>query len=155
MSDRAPDVAGEIVAVRTWELKRLPRGDAVLLSLNGTVWSGDGWQQAACGRSYGCETPGEDCSCGIYAAKSRLHLETLDYHDDVIGELALVGKVIVAENGYRAERARPLRLWVPFDDWDCAAPLAQRYGVTVGLADTFDLADSGVTVAEGRTRGHR
>ncbi len=86
--------------------------------------------------------PGEQCGCGIYAA---IDLETLKElvqpHLEsplVVGEVALWGKVIPAELGYRAEFAYPRRLWVVDEsistlDWlgDLPVNLAGRYHVPV------------------------
>jgi hypothetical protein len=59
-----------------------------------------------------------------------------------IGEVALVGKVIRGTQGWRAERARPLRLWVPYEHWRLVRKLAQTYRVPVGLTDTLLAASA-------------
>lgn len=55
-------------------------------------------------------SPGNDCSCGIYAVKSfRLVFDYVVEHPwYVFGKVALWGKVIEHEKGYRAEFAYPL-----------------------------------------------
>lgn len=139
---RVPDIAGEIVGFRAWLVETSPR--VSLYSLNGSIeWPGDDWTRAVC-RRCGDALPGEWCRCGIYCARDALHLHGLSYHDHggedqvtVVGELALAGKVIPGTQGYRAEKARVLRLWVPWTAWELVAPLRRRYGVPVGLANTL------------------
>jgi hypothetical protein len=54
----------------------------------------------------------------------------------VIGEVGLSGKVIVGEYGYRASKARPLRLYVPRMLWRLVADL-EHYEVPVKLTNPF------------------
>jgi hypothetical protein len=57
--------------------------------------------------------PQADCSCGIYAFKTRQDLEGSEYAQmPVHGRVALWGRVIEHEHGYRAQRAYPAQLWV-------------------------------------------
>lgn len=57
------------------------------------------------------DVPDEGCTCGVYAHKDRRFI--LDHYDrTVIGVVALWGKVIDAENGYRARYAKPVMLAV-------------------------------------------
>jgi hypothetical protein len=84
--------------------------------------------------------PVEHCSCGIYAAKtleqlSRLHYGAYhDVADKVVGEVAFAGKLIEGCQGWRAEKARIKRLWLPHKLWRYAEPLDAAYGVEVGFA---------------------
>jgi hypothetical protein len=90
--------------------------------------------------------PGEECGCGIYAAIDRETLkELVEPNLDsplVVGEVALWGRVIPAELGFRAELAYPRHLWVVGDslpalDRPGTLPnaLAGRYGVPVDRCD--------------------
>jgi hypothetical protein len=147
-------------AGRRWAPK--PR----LLSFSGTEWPTDAWLEATCSRdthrwTSECapeDVPGEDCSgpCGVHAARSREHLVSLSswlgkYTDQeivdncghgaqtiAIGETALAGKVIPCEKGWRAKKARIVRLWVPHAWWRVVRPLQEAYRVPVGLTNTFD-----------------
>jgi hypothetical protein len=79
-----------------------------------SMWPALQPSKASCFRwTEGHEAPDETCSCGIYAFKSLPALlvslsPRRDY--DAIGEIALWGKVIVAERGYRADHAYPLSI---------------------------------------------
>lgn len=88
------------------------------------------------------ECPSEGCSCGLYSAKTREHLQGMAYHRydaegrgmfHVIGEVALWGKVIEGTQGWRAQYGYPRRLYVPFEAWHLAEPLAEAYGCPVEL----------------------
>jgi hypothetical protein len=89
--------------------------------------------------------PEEDCTCGIYAAS----LEVLEHEIPgaslwgwprlAIGRVALWGRVVQTERGWRGEMAYPERLFVilaPGGDRDKATRIAEgleRYGVEVGV----------------------
>ena len=86
--------------------------------------------------------PGEDCSCGLYSAKTRAHLQGMAYHRydakasglfHVIGEVALWGKVIEGTQGWRAQFGYPRELFLPFEAWALAKPLTEAYGIPVRL----------------------
>lgn len=102
------------------------------------------------------EAPAVDCVCGIYggreAGQARLFL-ALPVDDAVVyrvlGSMAMWGRVVEAELGWRSERAYPHELYVP--RWDRGARLGWRrrrlradevaggleaYGVPVEVADT-------------------
>lgn len=74
-------------------------------------------QQVALGlRSSPCfdcdphRVPGETCSCGFYAMKSLDALREPNEVNVIFGKIAVAGKVIDHEFGYRAELARILAL---------------------------------------------
>lgn len=142
MSDERQVVPGEIIAYRSWILDgtlRRPR----LLSLNEkALWPANDWIVAACRWNHEDGIPGENCSCGIHAARTRGHLMDMNYHDWgrgygdpelVVGEVALAGKVIPGDQGWLAERARPYRLWVPHLRWRWANSLQRAYRVPAGV----------------------
>lgn len=88
--------------------------------------------------------PGESCGCGIYAAVNLPTLkELLQPNLDsplVVGEVALWGRVIPAELGFRAELAYPRRLWVVRESLspqaeDTTNLLAETYRVPVEACD--------------------
>jgi hypothetical protein len=143
MQDRAPDVVGEVVAYRAWYADLRWDREARLVSFNGAVWPCDAWLVAECAHD-GCDTPGEHCSCGIYAARDREHLLRMAYNRHtygespiVIGEVGLVGKVIPGSQGWRAQKARPVRLELPHEHWRLVAPLRATYRVPVVLSNTL------------------
>lgn len=143
MSDYVvPDVIGEVIAFRAWIASYDDELDLpVLLSLNGEEWPPHDWMVAECSRR--CEPeelPGVRCSCGIYAATDPKHLAKLRYNREknaVVGEVALAGRIIPGTRGWRAARARIVRLWVPYDKWELANDLVQEYRVPVHLANTL------------------
>jgi hypothetical protein len=138
-----PDGIEPIVGWRYWRA-----GEGWLCSLNKfKTWPAGGPLRARCSLAmdHG-PVPGEQCGCGIYAALDLDTLKQLVQPDLesplVVGEVALWGKVIPAELGFRAEFAYPRRLWVVNDaiaalDWlgDLPIALADRYGVPVESCD--------------------
>lgn len=91
-------------------------------------------------------SPGVECGCGLYAARDLATLRELANPDLdvalVVGEVALWGRVIPAELGYRGQFGYPRRLWVVREsvhtlEWLGALPLAiaRNYGVPVELCD--------------------
>jgi len=156
MSDLVPDRFGEVVGWRAWRVlggEKLP----ILASVthSETVWHPDRWTHAVCGsplkvkdhlchrRNKGVQVPGESCSCGMYAAKSREQLVRLGYNHDaghwpvLIGEVGLAGKVIPGSQGWRAEKGRIVRLFVPHVHFKLVAPLERLYRVPVLLDNTM------------------
>jgi hypothetical protein len=93
------------------------------------------------GRKHTERLPVESCRCGFYATRDLEQLLTeTNYHYvaarsgiTVIGEVSMWGKVIPASQGWRAEIAYPRELFLPYEAWDKAAPLAEAYGVPVRL----------------------
>jgi hypothetical protein len=94
---------------------------------------------AACGDGH--TAPDEHCRCGIYAARQPelaqpylVGRNSPEAVHRVLGRVALWGSVVECAHGWRAERAYPLRLWVPDDPFafEIAFELG-RYGVPVEL----------------------
>jgi hypothetical protein len=88
------------------------------------------------------EVPGDGCSCGMYAAKTLEHLMSMNYHVydaeqrglfHVIGPVRLWGKLVQGTLGWRAQKAYPHKLYVPFEAWHLAPILRDLYGVPVEL----------------------
>jgi hypothetical protein len=143
-----PDIVGEILGWRAWrvDVLSLDGKDVRLRSVTTrTRWPIDDWLYASCGiRPHKAEkVPSKTCSCGIYAAKDRPHLTGMHYHvysiDDtvVIGQVALAGKVIPGTQGWRAAKARPVKILVPYTRWRLAAGIKNSYGVEVELDNTL------------------
>lgn len=109
---KIPDLISPIVGHRVW------RWDAAgLRSLNGKRWSPRQPVAARCGAANAHdahEPPHLDCTCGVYAAKSREHLRQLGYEGRGIrGEVHLWGTVVEHELGWRAQFAYPKSLVLP------------------------------------------
>ena len=156
VTERVPDLAEEIVGWRAWRLigtERLPLLASV--SAASFIWHPGRWTVATCQGEDHCTrfppgtegfdggVPGECCTCGMYAAASRTQLVSLGYNRGseanpvLIGEAALVGKVIPGTQGWRAEKGRIRKLYVPFSDWRFVEPLQALYSVPVELDNTF------------------
>ena len=103
--------------------------------------------QASCPSGHKHAVPAKGCSCGIYAARDLDHLSTMQYHryadDDfvVIGAVSLWGRYVAGNLGWRAEKAYPQRLQVPFEAWRIGAELRDAYGVKIELANTLALGE--------------
>src|SRR5207247_4507034 len=54
--------------------------------------------------------PDPDCTCGVYAYKDRAKVGVAPAVMGVVGEVALWGRMVIAEFGYRAEFGYPVRL---------------------------------------------
>ncbi len=147
---RVPDVFGEILGWRAWELvggDLHPRLRSVTahelgVPLECCIWPTNRWFLAMC--PHGCgDVPREGCRCGIYAAAERGHLISYGYAkydcltDKVIGVVGLTGKVIPGSQGWRAEKGRIVRLEVPFEKWQLGERLSKAYGVPVGLGNLW------------------
>jgi hypothetical protein len=152
---RVPDVLGEVIGWRAW---RVIGGNVKLPMLasvthGNTIWHPDRWTLATCGRTShtcrrpgyaGVSVPGEGCSCGMYAAKSREQLLKLGYNRGgdamrpvFIGEVGMAGKVIPGSQGWRAEKARIVRLYVPYEHFRYVQWLERLYRVPVLLDNTL------------------
>ncbi len=152
MTDAAPDVIGEIVGCRAWRVQTSTLYQPTLISVTrGTVWRPGRWTTAEC-KYDNAGVPHDGHQCGIYAAADWEHLAELGYNRwggvwdrVVVGEVALAGDVIVGEKGWRAEKARPVRLWVAHTDWQLVRPLMDAYDIPVTLAN----------ILRGEACGHR
>jgi hypothetical protein len=97
---------------RTWTLAGSRDADGVrLLPIAGTgkPWPPRAEVRAECARRRGHGVPGDDCTCGIHATHTADPLRrTRD--PAVLGTVALWGRVLEHELGYRAELGYPQRL---------------------------------------------
>jgi hypothetical protein len=71
------------------------------------------------------DPPGWDCPCGIYAMKDRRSLSPSRPGSTIVGKVALSGRVVEHEGGYRSSHARMTELWV--DDAETARRIALAY----------------------------
>jgi hypothetical protein len=101
-----------ILAWRTWTVSGSRDGTEVhLLPVAGSskAWPHRVPAHAECGRRRLHRVPGEDCTCGIHATRStELLRRTRD--PAALGTVALWGRVLEHEHGYRAEYGYPQRL---------------------------------------------
>jgi len=109
-----PDYLSPVIGHRVW------RWDAAgLRSLNGKRWSPRHPLAARCGAGnahQAHEVPQPECTCGVYAAKSREHLRQFGYEGrGISGEVYLWGKVVEHTLGWRAQFAYPKSLFLPPD----------------------------------------
>jgi hypothetical protein len=82
--------------------ERLDHTDVRWRIVDGSLWKPHG-------------SPAEECRCGIYGARDLRALRSqvlFGLNFNVVGEVALWGKVISAVRGYRAQFAYPRRLFV-------------------------------------------
>lgn len=139
-----PDVAGEITGWRAWSVHWNPSTTEIELhsATRRFAWPKKEWAFAACAVASHSTPPAEKCSCGLYAAKTREQLVGMSYHhyttdDVVIGEVAMSGKVIPGTQGWRAQKARVQKVYVPYTRWRLAEEIAAAYGVPVELDNTL------------------
>jgi hypothetical protein len=155
----APDVVGTVEGWRVWKVAReVPLyGTAPKLHSESYdyYWAPRVKARATCNKheahndaDSAKRVPNETCTCGFYAAKTLDQLRGMHYprYDEegdrisVLGQMALWGKVIEGSQGWRAEFAYPARLWLPFEGFRLAKPLAKAYGVPVSLLNITDPA---------------
>lgn len=142
---KAPDVIGTVEGWRAWRVSReLPKyGVAPKLysvSHGDYYWVPRKESVAECSRC-GEDVPGEQCSCGFYSAKNLEHLQSMGYHNysggydwKVIGQVACWGKVIEGSQGWRSQKAYPVKIWVPFEAAKTLGKaIGEAYGVEVRI----------------------
>jgi hypothetical protein len=93
----------------------------------------------------GCDpedVPGEHCGCGLYSAKSRDHLYTMEYYKYdgeiggmycVVGKVTNWGGVIEGHLGWRSQFSYPTEIYVPYEIFELAPLIAKAYGVRCRL----------------------
>ena len=145
-----PDVVGEVIGYRAWRVGGLPRFPMLYSASHaGTYWATNRWTHAECAgqpvcKATGGRIPEEACTCGMYAAASLEQLIQLGYGNygdsgnvHVLGQVGFAGKVVPGSQGWRAEKGRIVRLYVPYCEPHVVGPLASIYRVPVELANTF------------------
>jgi len=101
-----------VVAMRTWWLAWRSHAEApVLLPViaGGRPWPARRPARAVCRRHRGHEVPGEGCLCGLHATTDQARLRRTR-SPGVAGTVAMWGRVVQHERGYRAEMGYPQRL---------------------------------------------
>ena len=121
---RIPDYVSAITAYRAWGWN-----GGKLKSFNGECWEPRTPMEARCKvfiprrrhsryrPALWHQTPHQNCSCGVYAAKTLDQLRQLGYANrGVYGEVHLWGTVVEHSSGWRAQYAYPKRLVVSSPD---------------------------------------
>ena len=121
---RVPDGIEPIVGWRYWGCETPGGETAWLTSINRfSTWPAGRATKARCSYApiHGPEVPHESCTCGVYAVSD---LETLKEVADpiegaagegrrvVVGTVAIWGRIVPGEWGWRGEHAYPTQLWV-------------------------------------------
>ncbi len=133
-------VARPVVGFRRW----IPTGSGALLSTTEALSGGDravlapqarrAWARAAAaaqawcsarGRAGLCDQPAA-CACGLHAYSAPRHWHE---HGFVHGAVVAWGRIVVHEDGFRAQYARPVAFLESPAEW--LRPIADRYGVPV------------------------
>ena len=150
---KIPDYISPIIGHRVW------RWNATgLKSLNGEPWLPGRPLAAGCrAASHGVivgyaeaahdahEPPQTDCTCGIYASKSRGQLRETGYERyGICGEVQMWGTVVEHKLGWRAQFAYPKALYLPLDilPFTLAEIRSRLEALTLYGSDIFVLGNS-------------
>lgn len=117
-------VAGPLIGYRGWEIDK----DHVLRSLNDKrVWIPRMATEAKCDQPH--PVPARECTCGWYAYREAANAEGA-----LRGEVALWGRVVAHERGWRSQFAYPLSLWAdPGLEASVLYGASRVYGCRVGI----------------------
>jgi hypothetical protein len=140
-----PLVPGEVAGWRAWIVLSAGYREPRLRSLYyDVVWPTDRWLIAGEGPGAGdhgiCAARDREQLVAMHRYGQRHHPRYVEGGEDgiaAIGKVALAGVIIPGERGYRAEKARPLHILLPYVAWDLVEPLRRAYRVPVGLADVL------------------
>ncbi len=141
----------DVFETTSWRGLTVSPGGVITSAMGKFEWKKNDWTEASCpgGRH---KAPGQGCTCGIYSCETWEQLEKLGYNyfdvsggepDDagliwVIAHLILGGKIIPSSNGViRAERAAPLKVYMPGHHWRLMKPIRDAYGCEIGIIDRF------------------
>ena len=103
--EEAPLFAGAIHGVRGWNVRQ----GRLAAPYRDTLWRPGQAMRATC--DVHPEPPARDCGCGLYAFHP--HSRRVDaHHHDVLGVVEAWGRIELYADGFRAEHARPVALFV-------------------------------------------
>lgn len=102
-------VAGELRGFRRFRLQ----GDRLLPAVRGRAWTAP-TTVARCGRTPAHDAPVATCSCGVHAWYHPADARADSGYGDVAAVIAARGRVILCEQGYRAQQARVEAVALPF-----------------------------------------
>jgi len=146
---REPGETAPVTGWRAWVVTETAAGLRLGSVLHDEVWTPGTTALAACRRREDFfaeplpphQTPSAECGCGFHAARDPADaLSYLRGRDEpttvcrILGEVALWGRLVETEAGWRAAAAYPVRLYVP--DGAIGDALAV-YGVPV-LSDSCE-----------------
>jgi hypothetical protein len=149
---RSPVLTEAVEGWRAWSLAGSPDLTEVRLlpiGTSGRPWPAREAARATCGRRRHDRVPDPDCTCGLHAATS---LNALRHARDpaIVGRVALWGRVIEHDRGFRGEIGYPQRLglvcqlcfwqWGAGGSAPCASVVRRRNGRFLPLcADHLEL----------------
>ena len=127
-----PDLPHPVVGWRTWRVGRRAQRRAELIApLAGVPWPARQPMVASCG-SRRHSPPGDHCPCGLYAVSDPGTLGWGPSDHEVLGAVALWGRIVEGRRGWRASHAYPRFLITgPGIAAEQRAALARRYGMSV------------------------
>lgn len=107
-----------------------------------TAWR-DGTCIAECRRGARHQAPADGCTCGVYSFRDLNHLRR-QYSESatIVGVIALEGRVVEGDSGWRAQAARLVALWEQAPGVVDALPGVKRYR----QVDEMVRAYSGLTM---------
>lgn len=154
--DALPVVPGEIIGWRAWIVVTSGHREPRLRSLYfDVIWPTDDWLVVDHPDGYGiCAARDREQLVSLHRYGSDEHPRYVEGGGAVrvgvaaIGRVGLAGVIVPGDRGYRAERARPLSVLLPYAAWEYVAPLRRAYRVPVGLANVL-------VTTKGGHRGHR
>lgn len=128
----APDLASPVLGWRTWRVGRRAQRRAELIApLAAVPWPPGRAMVASCG-STSHTPPGDRCRCGLYAAGDPGTLDWGPSETEVLGVVALWGRVVEGSRGWRASHAYPRFVVTgPAIATEQRSALARRYAVPV------------------------
>jgi hypothetical protein len=120
MKIRAPDYLEPIVGWRAWRVARHGEDLVLLSGVYDVRWEPGHEVSASCHAGRRHAAPTRRCRCGVYAVREPagavrylIGRDEREVVHRVIGQVALWGRVIEGDGGWRAEHAYPVRIWVP------------------------------------------
>src|SRR3990172_5594590 len=153
-----PDLIEPVIGWRRWTLIPHTPTEPRLAPFGGELsgWPAGVATVAVCPRDLPVEPhdpPGVGCACGLYAHKTieqlwAGHAPRLGDGDWAWGTVALWGRVLEYETGYRAEYGYPQHLWT--ENPAAADLLRSRYLIPV--SPLAELMETGSPEAPGRPR---
>jgi hypothetical protein len=109
----APDVPGLCVGWRAWTVVETVAGPRLASPMRApTIWPPDQALVAQC-TIRGHAVPGSSCTCGLYAVHDPTGVVWAVPDRTVMGYVALWGRVVEGERGWRASHGFPLMLLCP------------------------------------------
>lgn len=123
-----------VKAFRRFKYKTMPFGGVTLTPLctsygrNGKIWF-----PYACSASVytALNNPHKNSDFGIHAFKSYVKAKEYNY-GDIIGQIQVWGEIVEHITGYRAKKAKIVKLWVVKGNTELRNALIRAYGIPVG-----------------------